>query len=271
MKKPGLKINIAVGWIGSLVVLIPFWIVFVNSFKTKAESSLMNFWFPSEFQFSNYLEVIDQGNIIRSFFNSLMISTFCVIIGITISAMAAFVISRKRTKFHRICFYLFFLGLIAPINYITTIRLMQMLQIMNTYHGIILLYSAMAIPFAFFLFYNFIASVPREIDEAAIIDGANIWQLFYSVVFPLLKPVIITGSMLTFISSWNDFITPLYVLNRSTRWGMIISVYNFWGKYTNQWHLICTVIVLTLLPILILYIFSQKYIIAGMTSGAIKG
>jgi raffinose/stachyose/melibiose transport system permease protein len=222
-------------------------------------------------RFENYAAVFRDGNVLRSFFNSFCIAAFCVLIGIVVSAMAAFVIYRNRKAFHKVCFYLFFLGLIAPINYITTIRMMQVLRVINTYQGIILLYGAMAIPFAFFLFYNFMATIPGEIDEAAIIDGAHTGQLFFRVVFPLLKPVTITASLLTFISAWNDFITPLYVLNRSARWGMIISVYNYWGTYTHQWHLICAVIVLTLLPILVIYIVSQKYIIAGMTSGAIKG
>jgi raffinose/stachyose/melibiose transport system permease protein len=270
-KKAGLFFRVALCWAGSLVVLIPFWIVLVNSLKTKGQADAMNYHLPLDPQFINYLNVIKQGNMLRAFFNSLLIAAGCTIIGIIISAMAAFVIYRNRKMIHKICFYLFFLGLIAPINYVTTIRAMRFLGIINTYQGIILLYSAMAIPFAFFLFYNFMATIPREIDEAAIVDGVKTRHLFFVIIFPLLRPVAVTGSVLTFISAWNDFISPLYVLNRSSRWGMIISVYNFWGTYIHQWNLICAVIVLSLLPILALYIVSQKYIIAGMTSGAIKG
>jgi len=225
-------------WIGSLIVLIPFWIVLVNSLKTKAQADAMSFLPPLSPQFINYLTVINQGKMFRTFLNSLLISGGCTIIGIIISAMAAFVIFRNRTIFHRVCFYLFFLGLIAPINYVTTIRTMRFLHIVNSYQGIILLYSAMAIPFAFFLFYNFMATIPHEIDEAAIVDGVRTRHLFFIIIFPLLRPVIITGSVLTFISAWNDFISPLYVLNRSTHWGMIIAVYNFWGAYTQIFILI---------------------------------
>jgi len=155
--------------------------------------------------------------------------------------------------------------------HIPLLNVMKFLGLVNTYRGMILLNAALAIPFAMFLFHGFIVTVPREIDEAGVIDGCGPLSLYFSIVFPLLKPVTITAGVLTFISSWNDFITPLYVLNDSKKWGMIISVYNFWGLYTSDWNLICAVIVLTLLPIMVVYIFAQKYIIAGMTAGSVKG
>lgn len=261
----------ALGWLFSLIVIVPFLVVVINSLKTEAEANLMGLSIPDSIQLQNYIEVISKGNMVRSFFNSLLISTFCVLIGILVSAMAAFIISRNKSKFNRICYYLFFIGLIAPVNYITTIKTLKLLHINNSYTGVILFNSALAIPFAVFLFTGFISTVPKEIDESGTIDGCNSMNLFFRIVFPLLKPVTITASILTFISSWNDFMTPLYLLNQSQKWTMILSVYNFWGFYTAQWNLICSVIVLTLLPILIIYIFAQKYIIAGMTAGSVKG
>ena len=231
----------------------------------------MNMKLPDKLHFENYMEVIEEGHMVRSFFNSLFIALFCVIIGITVSAMAAYVISRYKSKLNRFCFYFFFVGLIAPVNYVTTIRVMKWLHLINSYRGMILLNAALAIPFAVFLFHGFIITVPREIDEAGVIDGCGPASLFFRVVFPLLKPVTITAGVLTFISCWNDFITPLYILNDTRKWGMIISVYNFWGLYTSEWNLICAVIVLTLAPIMIVYILAQKYIIAGMTAGSVKG
>lgn len=261
----------ALGWILSLIVIVPFMVVVVNSLKTEAEANLMNLSMPKNIQLQNYIEVISKGNMVRSFFNSLLISTVCVLLGILVSAMAAFIMSRNKTRLNRFCYYLFFIGLIAPVNYITTIKTLKFLHINNSYTGIILFNSALAIPFAVFLFAGFISTVPKEIDESGTIDGCNSMNLFVRIVFPLLKPVTITASILTFISSWNDFMTPLYLLNQSQKWTMILSVYNFWGFYTSQWNLICSVIVLTLLPILIIYIFAQRYIIAGMTAGSVKG
>ena len=271
-KKKGLNIlRIVVSWAFVGTVLIPFGLIVLNSLKTTQESARMNMKWPAALEFGNYLEVIREGHMLRSFFNSLLIAVFCVIIGILASAMAAYVISRYKSRLNRFCFYFFFVGLIAPVNYITTIRVMKFLHLVNTYKGMVLLNAALAIPFAVFLFHGFIVTVPREIDEAGVIDGCGPVSLFFNVVFPLLKPVTITASVLTFISCWNDFITPLYILNDSKKWGMIISVYNFWGLYTSEWNLICAVIVLTLAPIMVVYVFAQKYIIAGMTAGSVKG
>ncbi len=264
-------LRIIISWSFVGVVLIPFGMVVLNSLKTTQESARMNMKLPDKLHFENYMEVIEEGHMVRSFFNSLFIALFCVIIGITVSAMAAYVISRYKSKLNRFCFYFFFVGLIAPVNYVTTIRVMKWLHLINSYRGMILLNAALAIPFAVFLFHGFIITVPREIDEAGVIDGCGPASLFFRVVFPLLKPVTITAGVLTFISCWNDFITPLYILNDTRKWGMIISVYNFWGLYTSEWNLICAVIVLTLAPIMIVYILAQKYIIAGMTAGSVKG
>lgn len=264
-------IRILFSWSFVGIVLIPFGLILLNSLKTTQDAARMNMKWPAKLEFGNYFQVMEEGNMIRSFFNSLFIATFCVIIGITVSAMAAYVISRYKSRLNRFCFYFFFVGLIAPVNYITTLRVMKFLNLTNTYRGMILLNSALAIPFAVFLFHGFIVTVPIEIDEAGVIDGCGPWSLFFRVVFPLLKPVTITAAVLTFISCWNDFTTPLYILNDSRKWGMIISVYNFWGLYTSEWNLICAVIVLTLAPIMIVYIFAQKYIIAGMTAGSVKG
>lgn len=270
-KKLHLALTAIIGWILSLVVLVPFAIVIINSFKSEAEAYAMNLALPKEWIFKNYSDVFRDGHILRSFLNSLLLSCFTVLIGITVSAMASFILQRHKSKFNQFCYYFFFAGLIAPMNFVTTLRILKIIGLSGTYTGIILLYSAMAIPFAIFLFYGFVSSIPREIDEAAIIDGCGISGLFFNVVLPLLRPVTITAGVLTFMSSWNDFITPLYVLNQSSKWGMILAVYNFWGFYQQQWSKICAVIVLTLLPILVMYIASQKYIIAGMTSGSVKG
>lgn len=265
-------LSLILGWLFSLVVLIPFAVILINSFKNQRESASMSLKLPREgWFFSNYKVVIDEGNMLRAFFNSTLIAGMCVIFCILFSAMAAFIIHRRKNKFHSFVFYLFFAGLIAPVNYITTLQILKFFHLSGTYIGIIIVNVAMGIPFATFLIYNFMANIPVELDEASIIDGAGTGKLFFLVVFPLLKPITITAATLTFISCWNDFMTPLYLLNSSKKWGMILSVYNYWGFLSQDWAKICAVIVLTLLPILILYVCMQKYIIAGMTSGAVKG
>jgi len=156
-------------------------------------------------------------------------------------------------------------------NYVTTVQVMSWLRLLNSNLGIILLFMAQGIPFSTFLFFGFIKGIPRSLDEAAILSGCGSIRLFFQIILPLLKPVFVTGFVLNFMNAWNDFITPLYVLNRTGNWGMIMSIYNFFGLYGKEWNLISAVIVVTIVPILIVYMFCQRYIIAGLTSGATKG
>ena len=142
---------------------------------------------------------------------------------------------------------------------------------MNTRTGIVLLYTATQVPFNVFLIHSFVSKIPQEIDEAAIIDGATPLGLFVRVVLPLLKPVLVTVMVLTFLNTWNEFVMPLYFLGNSNKWPMTLAVYNFFGMYFKDWNLVCADIVLTSAPVILVYLLGQKYIVAGMTAGAIKG
>jgi len=137
--------------------------------------------------------------------------------------------------------------------------------------GIILLYTAMQLPFMTFLIHGFVAKIPVELDEAAVLDGCNSISLFIRVIFPMLKPAIATASVLTFLNTWNEFVSPLYFLNSTQKWPMTLSVYNFFGMYFKDWNLVCADILLTSIPVLAVYLLGQKYIVSGMTAGAVKG
>ncbi|OGO80723.1 MAG: ABC transporter permease [Clostridiales bacterium GWC2_40_7] len=258
-------------WLLSLVVLIPLMLVVINSLKSQGEADLMNLRLPTSLHLDNYMMVIEKGKLIRSFLNSFLITSFSVVVSVIVSSMASFVLSRNRIKFNNVIYNYFLLGLIAPLNMIPVIRIMKMLHLLNNYHGIVLLYTALVIPFSVFLYYGFIKSVPQELDEAAMIDGCSSIQLFLSIVLPLLKPVTITVIVVNFLGVWNDFMVPLYMLNRSDKWTMTLAVYNFYGTFISKWNLVCANIIMTIAPILIVYVLGQKYIISGMVSGAVKG
>ncbi|MGI6776536.1 MAG: carbohydrate ABC transporter permease [Acetivibrionales bacterium] len=142
---------------------------------------------------------------------------------------------------------------------------------MNTRIGLILVYAAIQIPFSVFLIYGFVGGIPVELDEASILDGCNSVQLFSLVILPLLKPVIITVFILNFLNTWNEFVLPLYYMNDSRSWPMTLSIYSFFGRFSSDWHLVCADIVLMCIPVVAVYIIGQKYIISGMTAGAVKG
>ena len=137
--------------------------------------------------------------------------------------------------------------------------------------GMILLYAATQIPFSVFLIYAFVDTLPRELDEAALIDGCSPVRTFVSVVLPILTPVLVTSGILSLLNIWNEFLMPLYFLNSTSRWPMTLAVYNFFGRFESDWSLVSADIVLTVLPVILIYIVAQRWILSGVSAGAVKG
>ena len=257
--------------VASLITFVPVYLIATNALKSKAQSSSMGADLPSELNWDNFVTVIEKGKLATSFFNSVLYATASTIIGTLVAAMAAFVLSRSRTRMNRFLYFFLVMGIALPINFFTLTWMMQLTHLINTRHGIIILYSAMQIPFAVFLIYGFVESIPRELDEAAIIDGCGPIQLFFRVIMPLLTPVLVTAGILSFLNTWNDFLVPLYYLNSSSNWPMTLAVYNFFGQYTQNWNLVSADILLTILPVLLVYLAGQRFILGGLTGGAVKG
>lgn len=253
-----------------LIVIVPFYMVFINSFKNKNEAARMSLSLPKEWLFSNYLVVIKEGNLLQGFANSFLYAFVSASVGVIICAMAAFVINRRKTKLNRRIYYFILCGFFFPVNFVTLLRIYNLIGIANTRIGLIISFISSMIPFCVFTISNFIGSVPVEIDEAAIIDGASPLMLFFRIIMPLLTPVLITTFLLQFMGVWSDFMTPLYLSSSSKMWPMNLAVYNFFGKMTSYWQYVFADIVLTCMPVIILYFIGQKYIIAGLTSGSIK-
>jgi raffinose/stachyose/melibiose transport system permease protein len=150
------------------------------------------------------------------------------------------------------------------------VKVLQIFKVANTRAGLIIAFTSSMIPFCMFVIRNFISSVPVELDEAAVIDGAGPVRLFFGIILPLLKPIMVTAFILQFMGVWNDFMTPLYLSATSKMWPMNLAVYNFFGKMSSYWNYVFADIVLTVLPVVIVYLIGQKYIVSGMTSGAVK-
>ncbi len=261
----------ALAWVLSLILITPLLLILVNSFKDSVAASDMNLALTANPQWSNYSVVIEKGKLGTTFLNSLIYSVGSVLLCTLVSSMAAYVMSRNARKLHRFLYLFIVLGIAMPINFVTLMKVMQFVRLMNTRIGIVLLYTATQVPFNVFLIHSFVSKIPQEIDEAAIIDGATPLGLFVRVVLPLLKPVLVTVMVLTFLNTWNEFVMPLYFLGNSNKWPMTLAVYNFFGMYFKDWNLVCADIVLTSAPVILVYLLGQKYIVAGMTAGAIKG
>ena len=231
----------------------------------------MSLSLPAQWIWQNYVEVFIRGKLAKPFLNSMIFSVSTVVLNITITSMAAFYLSRVQSRMNSILNVFFTVGMISPLAMIPTIKVLQALSLNNTYLGVILIYTAMKIPFSIFLFVGFIKTVPKEMDEAAIIDGCNSVQLFFRIVLPLLVPVVVTDAFIVFMSVWNDINIPLYFLNSTEKWTMSLTVYNFFGQYSRDWNLVFANLIITSVPVVLMYMFGQKYIVKGLTAGAVKG
>lgn len=257
--------------LSSLVILIPLLIVVFGSFKDAAEAGKFNIALPTKWHWENFVFVLQNGNVIRSFFNSVFITAISTCVGVVSAAMLGFVLSRRNTKGSERLYTYIFLGMVAPMQIITTFFVLNTLKMSGSYFGIILVYIAMNLPFNTFMFTSFITGIPRELDEAAVVDGCGIWRMFFQIIFPLLKPVVATSTITFAMNVWNDFQLPLYFLNDSSKWTLPLTIYSFYGKYFSNWNYVFADMILTALPLLIIYMFAQKYIVQGMTAGAVKG
>ena len=258
-------------WFASLLVLVPLVLIILNAFKGDGEALTMTMQLPKQWDFTNFAKVIEKGKLLRSFLNSLLYAGTSTILTVVLASMAAYVFSRRRSRGIGMLYMYVVLGMVIPVNYVTLTQIMQLTHLNNTAPGIILLYTAMQIPFSVFLTFGFVSKIPVELDEAAILDGCTPSQLFLQVVLPMLKPAVITAGVLCFLNTWNEFIMPLYFLHSSQKWPMTLAIYNFFGQFEMSWNLICADVILTCLPVVLLYVTCQKYIVGGQTEGAVKG
>ena len=254
-----------------LIILIPLMIVVLGSFKDSAKAQKFALALPTEWHIDNYSHVLVKGKIGQAFRNSMFITVSVTAIVVIAGSLSAFVTSRKQTRYTQFVYYLFLIGMVAPIQIVTTYALLQFLKLSGTFIGVILVETALQMPWTIFTMSGFIKNVPRELDEAAFIDGATPVRTFFSVIFPLLKPIVATVIVTTAMGAWNEFMVPLYFFNSSSKWTMPLTVYNFFGQYSSDWNYVFADLVLTALPITILYLLCQKYVVAGATAGAVKG
>jgi raffinose/stachyose/melibiose transport system permease protein len=268
-----------------ILFFMPIIIVLINVGKADNNAIILDPLGLPQNYLSNFLNNIDrilthrQIRYFSSFGYSLLITTLSLTaIGI-FSSMAAWVLVRTKTKYSKAIFFIFLSGLVIPFQ-VVMLPLVRLLQditnitgipMKETVHGIVLTYVGFGAPLSVFMFYGFIKSVPLEIEEAAIIDGCNQSQVFFRVVFPILKPIFVTMLVLNGLWIWNDYLLPVLVLGvKNPVQTLPLSVGVLAGLYTKDWPLILTQVILAPIPLLILFLFVQKHIIKGMTSGAIK-
>lgn len=256
-----------------VVFLVPFYFMLVQSLKSKAEANKLSISWPTELHFENYLEVFKHNNyqLVTAFKNSTILTLFTVLGLLATAAMAAYVIQRRRDKLMTGIQSLIMLGLMIPAAILPTINLLQSLHIYKTMFAMVMIEIALQTPFAIMLYRGYMASIPKELEEAARIDGCSKWQIFWKVIFPLLKPIQATLIILVGVTTFNDFTNPLYFLPGSENTTVQLTLYSYQGQLGGSYHLLFADIIIITIPMLILFIIFNKRIVDGMVAGSVKG
>lgn len=258
----------------SVLFIVPFIFIFMTASKPQAEAALFEFSLPSEFMlFQNLWEVIQfrDYRMVLALWNSTVLTVGSVILIVILAAGVAFVNQRRNDRVASLVNALMLTGLIIPPAVVPTIFLLQELGLYKTLIGLIFVMVSIQLPFAVLILRAFMASIPREIDEAAIIDGASAWQLFLYVILPLLRPAIITIVVVSAVVIYNDFTLPLYFLPGNENVTAQLTLFSFISQFSSRWDLLFADVIIITIPPLVMYMFFQKQIVAGLTSGAVKG
>lgn len=271
-----LKLLEVSAWALLILYMAPFYLMFINSFKTRREIFANTTGLPDKWIFKNYLDAIKRMDMVSSFTNSMIITVGSVALIILFSSMAAWVLVRNKTKKSKIIFYVFTSGMIVPFQAVMLplVKWMAKLQIgpikmLGTHYGLIFMYIGFGVSMSIFLYHGFIKGIPEEIEEAATIDGCSRWQTFVKIIIPLLKPTTVTVAVLNSIWVWNDFLLPFLTVNGKIN-TIPLAMNNFFGAFSKQWELAMAALILAIIPIIIFYFFVQKQIIAGIVQGSIK-
>ncbi|MBN2617756.1 MAG: carbohydrate ABC transporter permease [Spirochaetales bacterium] len=262
-----------VGILLAIIFLSPFYIVVVNSFKTMKGIFIdtMGLPFGKYFDFGNYPIAFERLDFLSAFKNSLIITIFSTVLIVLFASMSAWQLVRTKTWYSNLIFMLFAASMLIPFQSVMLplVSLMGKLQFLNP-AGLVFMYIGFGSSLSIILYHGFVKNVPLELEEAATIDGCNIVQTYGIVVFPLLKPITVTVSILNIMWIWNDFLLPQLTINKP-EWATIpLKMFFFFGQYSKQWHLALAGLLISMLPVVVFYFFAQKQIVQGVMAGSIK-
>ena len=262
------------GLLCSMIVLIPLLLIMLNSFKnTKAANQLSLSLDGVSFSqiLQNYSDVFTTTKLYVAYFNSVLVTGLSIFFIVLLSSMMSFIIERRRGKISEAVNYLLVAGMMLPASIICQYYMIKTLGLNGTIPGAVLVFVVGSLPLSVFLYTGFYKSIPRELDESGIVDGCGPYRLFFSIIFPLLKPASVTVSIITGMSIWNNFSVSIFLLNSPKNYTVVTTIYSFLGSHTSDWNLLFADIILISLPIIIMYLLLQNFIVDGMTAGAVKG
>lgn len=275
MRKTKIILNIVKAIVLSILLflyVVPFLFVMINSFKTRGEIIMNPLKLPGSLNFKNYINAFDKMGYIHAFTNSLIVTVVSVVLIVLFASMTAYILVRKDWKFTKYMFFIFVASMIIPFQgiMIPLVKIYGSIGMLNSKWALIYMYIGFGTALAVFMYHGFIKSIPVELEEAAMIDGCTQLQTFWQIVFPLLKPTTMTIAILDVLWIWNDFLLPSLVLVKAEERTLPLSTYYFYGTYTVDYGLSMAGLMLTVIPVIIVYLFMQKHIINGVLQGSIK-
>ncbi|WP_210505971.1 carbohydrate ABC transporter permease [Naasia sp. SYSU D00057] len=257
----------------AILVLIPIYYLIVTTLKSTTEAASNPMGLPSTLDLSVYVDAFNRMEYPRAFLNTFLITLGSVAGVVALGSMAGYALHRKaKSRLASIAFLVLLSGLMFPyqMSILGLYEVVKGLGLMNSLLAVILINIAVNLPFATLLFYSFTATIPRELEEAAGIDGAGVFRTFLTIVFPLLRPAVVTVAILNTLSAWNDFMGPLYFLHSRDKQVILQEVYRNIGQFSIDWASLFPMMVLGVLPLVVFYLILQRYVIGGV-AGSIKG
>jgi raffinose/stachyose/melibiose transport system permease protein len=252
---------------------MPFYITFFGSFKSFQEIFMNVFGLPEVWTFDNYVNVVDRIDFVTAFRNSLIITVFSVIGVVLISSMAAYRIARVNIRMHKVLYFAFVASMVVPFPAIMLplVSTISTLGLFNTHVGVILSYLGLGTAFATVLYCGFLKTIPMEIEEAAAVDGCSTPRIYLSIVMPMLKPTTATIVVLNTIWFWNDFLLPAILLTRGHMRTIPLAISFLFDQFHSRWDLAMAAVIMCIIPVIIVFLVFQKYIVTGIAAGAVKG
>jgi raffinose/stachyose/melibiose transport system permease protein len=262
----------------SLSILLLFWLfpilmALMNSFKSNRELLTNVMALPTALNLDNYQRTFEKMHYLRSFFNTLLLTTLGVGMMILFSAMAGWRLCRTKTKLSKFIFALFVFSMLIPFSsiMIPLYKIILVLHIKNSLIGLSFVYAGFGVSMAIFLYHGFIKGIPFELEEAAAMDGCNKLMIFYKIILPMLKPVTVAISISNVLWVWNDFLLPLITLSDNKKYSLLLSTNILFGQYSSDWSAILSALILSAIPVIIFYAIFQRQILKGIGEGAVKG
>jgi raffinose/stachyose/melibiose transport system permease protein len=257
----------------ALIFLAPFYFVFANSVKPFGAIIQNAASFPETFHYQNYVRAWEEVRFPTVFMNSVIVSVFSIGGMVLLGSMAAWRMVRRPHLFSRVLFILFVAAMVIPFQsvMIPMVKVAKVLGIINTRPGVIIIYFGFGMPLTVFLLHGFVKGVPRELEESAYIDGCTTVQSFFHIVLPMMRVMIVTVIILQALWIWNDFLLPALVLFSRELHTIPLGIFRFFGQHMDRWDSALATLTMGMVPVIILFLFLQKYIIRGVAAGSVKG